>query len=189
MTSDKAALLRLFESPGASNALGETPPAPIEEFDPASLETDARTIRYVVRARETYADLRHCSAQLASLLLLATIDRRAGLADHPMLGVVREGLAAIKDEVWSETAPPSLVAHSDHLRRAAILLSAATREAGQKSLLGDERQVDRLLALVKEAWSEMRAAALAAPGFQVVSFGQSCCAAHAAPYQRDLQAN
>jgi hypothetical protein len=68
MKSDRATILGMFERPTTGGLLGETPPAPIDTFDPASLEIDDRAVRYIVQARETYADLRHCSAQLASLL-------------------------------------------------------------------------------------------------------------------------
>lgn len=188
MKSDRATILGMFERPTTGGLLGETPPAPIDTFDPASLEIDDRTVRYIVQARETYADLRHCSAQLASLLLLAAVGGGSDLAEHPTLGSVRDGLAAIRGHEWSEDAPPLALAHRDHLRRATALLNAATREAGQKGIEGNDRRVDRLVAIVKEAWSEMHAAALAIPGFQVMSFGQSCCAVHAAQYQHGFQA-
>ena len=188
MAPEKDTVLRMFEAPPAPGALGDPPPAPLDSFDPASLEIDDRAIRYIARARETYADLRQCSAQLAGLLLLTQIGGASVLSDHPMLIAAQNSLAAARSDIWSEEPPSLAIAHRDHLRRAAEMLSRATREATHKRLERDGRDIDRLLAMVKEAWREMHCAALALPGFQVVGFGQSCCAAHASACQQRFQA-
>jgi hypothetical protein len=158
------------------------PPAADEAFDPASLQMDDRAINYIARARATYSDLRHVAAQLASLALAATLGGGPGLCEHPMLATVRETLSALGDDLWSGAPPPVARAHCDHLRRATALFVTAADDARQA------RGVEAWLQFVHQAWGEMHAAARALPGFAVVSFGQSCCAAHAAQDQQRFQA-
>lgn len=188
MAYEKQTIRRLFERPSTdARAFDDTASLPAVSFDPASLKIDDQTIRYIARAREDYADLRHCAAQLASLLLLASLGGARSLADHSMLSAAQENLVRSRCDILGETPPPCAAAHRDHLRRAAALLSAVALQARERRL--DDCDIDRLLAILKEAWGEMHRAALALPGFQVVSFGQSCCAVHASANQQRFQAS
>lgn len=121
-----------------------------------------QTLTYTLGAHTYFEDLKQVAAQLAGLLVLES----AGAApDHPMLLAAEQVYNNAVDGIRSLRVPSPARAHHGHLLSAAAMLNEALQGSG-----------DRLVPL-ESAYSELRAASRALPGFPMLSFDSGCCAA------------
>lgn len=185
MTIDKAAALRVIDDYAAGGVVTAAP-SPTDVFEPERLPVGDALIRYIADAREAYAGLRHCAGQLASLLLMDAIGAGGAIGDQPVLAAAEEELRAAQDSLRALAKPNTASAHADHLGQAARLFAEALKRLRDGRL---RVGADRDLEIMKAGWGEMHLAARSLPGFQTVSLGQTCCAAHSEAYRREFQAN
>jgi hypothetical protein len=122
---------------------------------------DDQTVAYVLTAQTCFEDLKQVAAQLAGLLVL---DASGAAADRPMRRSAEQVYRNAVDGIRSLRVPARARVHHDHLTAAAAKLHEA--------LHGSE---DSLVPL-EHAYAELRSAAHALPGFQMISFERGCCA-------------
>jgi hypothetical protein len=143
-------------------------------------------LRYVAAARPAQELISQTLTQVAGFaLLLMTSRHRASLAEGALVGA-REAAARAADAVRALTAPEAAAHHYHHLRSAAETLGqscVAARDCTRADASDGER--DMLTRALREASDHLRATSRLLPGFELVDFGQACCAAHAP--QRLLQ--
>lgn len=139
---------------------------------------DDRSAAYISRLRPSFDLLRDSTAQLAGLLVLASIDRRGRMLDPPILDLAIDAHRDAEDRLRAVPVPPNAAHHHFHLSLAAERIGEALRIARERSLRSDPASLDRTIRILRAGWEEMLSAAKALPGFQVVDFGRSCCAVH-----------
>ncbi len=145
---------------------------------PVDANLDDRTATYVLKTQAPFEALRNAAAQLAGLLVLASIGERDRVLDEPILGQAETAYKEAEDMLGAIEAPAAAAHHHFHLSLACERIGDALRIARQGSLRINEASLDRAHQTLKEGWREMLSASKALPGFQVVDFSQSCCAAH-----------
>ena len=137
---------------------------------------DDETVAYNLLAQKPFEDLRQVAAQLAGLLVLATAGGKSATPDHPMLEAARRLLECAAADIQSLRPTTRASAHRNHVAQASATLgcalSCARRHLGRAERCPD---VDRVLYPLKAACDQLRLAAGALPGFQVISFEQACC--------------
>jgi len=133
-------------------------------------DLDERTVAYILATRKPFEDLRQVAAQLAGLLVLAAAGAKSGTPEHPMLEAAGELYRAAAEGVRSARPTERARAHHRHVERAVEALGSALTRARE------EVRVEPVLAPLKRAYGELRAAAKELPGFQMISFEQGCCA-------------
>ncbi len=143
-----------------------------------SYELDDRTIAYALAVRAAFDSLRQAVAQLAGLLVLASSGARSSILDHPMLERATARRAEAEDLIERAKVPTTAIHHHHHLRCASAGIGRALALAANLSYRSDDAVLDRVLAELREAWRELHRTTQFLPGFQVVDFGQACCAAH-----------
>lgn len=144
-----------------------------------SCKLDDRTIAYALTVRATFDSLRQAVAQLAGLLVLASSGARSSIIDHPMLERAIAQQAEAEDLIERVKVPTPAMHHHYHLRRASAGIGRALASAANLGYRRDGAVLDQILAELREAWRELHRTTHFLPGFQVVDFGQACCAAHA----------
>lgn len=147
---------------------------------PADPVIDDRTAAYVLKTQPSFDGLRSAAAQLAGLLVLASIGGRDRVLDEPLLEQAESAHKEADDELRITDAPTPAAHHHFHLSLASERIREALRIARQGSLRIDDASLDRAHLALKAGWQEMLSASKALPGFQVVDFTKSCCAAHRA---------
>jgi hypothetical protein len=156
--------------------LAEAPEAP----EPCPMgEVDDATASYVAELRGPFELLRQAEAQLAGLIVLATVSGQA-IAGHPMLDLVVEAIRAAEDGVRAVKVPVRAGHHHVHVLKAMRAIHAATEAARRCLMRGDDRAIDAVLGPLRAAHQHLLWAAGALPGFEIVALSQSCCAQHAA---------
>jgi hypothetical protein len=141
---------------------------------------DDRTAAYILKARTSFEALRNAAAQLAGLLVLASVGARERVLDEPILAQAESAYREAEEKLRSTEAPAPAAHHYHHLSLASERIGEALRIARQGSLRLNEASFDRAHQALRAGWREMLSASRALPGFQVVDFTQSCCAAHRA---------
>ncbi len=126
------------------------------------MQIDDRTVAYIQTAQKHFEDLKQVAAQLAGFLVLQAAGSREASPDHPMLGSAKELYANAADGLRSLRATPRSRAHHEYL------LSASEK-------LGVALAADDPFAPLQSAFTELRTASRALPGFEMVSFEQCCC--------------
>ena len=139
-------------------------------------DIDHQTAAYVLRTRATFNELREAAAQLAGLLVLASIGGRSRMLDLPALELAGSAHKEANALLQGAPVPSTAAHHHHHLSSAAERIGEALRIARQGSLRFDDTALDRTFQILKAGWREMLAAAKALPGYEVVNFG-GCCAA------------
>jgi hypothetical protein len=124
---------------------------------------DDQTVAYVMTAQKHFEDLKQVAAQLAGFLVLAESGSRTAVPDHPMFTSARELSCSARDGIRGARVTPRTRAHHAHLVNAAAMLDGAFSSADP-------------LQLLQSAYSELRAASKALPGFEMISFACGCCA-------------
>lgn len=133
-------------------------------------ELDDATATYVLETSKAFEDLRQVAAQLAGLLVLEATGARSEMPQHPMLGAAEELFQGAAETVRSARATPLARRHHDHLMQAAADLHCALR-AARRSLA-----VDPILIPLRSAYARLEDASRVLPGFEMVAFGNGCCA-------------
>lgn len=171
----RAALRRIGEPPALPSAADLGDPAPSAL---ACDGLDDATTRYILATRPAFEELRHATGQIASLLILQATGASSATPDHPMLQQALEGCAAARD-VIAHAKPTAAAAHHHlHLRRALALVVRAAEQAVRHLDKRGDHDVDAILKPLRQGWQEIHFASAALPGFEPVSFGLACCAAH-----------
>jgi hypothetical protein len=151
-------------------------PAPADPWTQAAEgELDDATLAYVLAARPPFDLLREATGQLAALLVLAAAGGRSA-QDNPVFALACASQAEAQDMIGSLRPNRRSAHHHRHLRACSQAVGGACREA---ALHLHQRHDQRALTLLREGLEHLQFAAGALPGFEVVAFGQSCCAAHA----------
>lgn len=151
-------------------------PEPLRGDTPGGL--DDTTLAYIEAAEACFEDLRQAIAQMAGLLLLAASGSRSAGPHHPMVAMAAERLAAAREATFRlEPRGPRPRHHHQHLVAASdalvdVLTSLRTAPLGHDGTALPSKQL-------ASAWEELGAASRALPGFDLVDFGQACCAQHA----------
>lgn len=133
-------------------------------------ELDDATAAYVLETSRAFEDLRQVAAQLAGLLVLEAAGAQTEMPQHPMLRAAEELFRGAADSVRSARATPRARRHHDHLMRAAADIDCALR-AARHSLA-----VDPILTPLRSAYARLEDASRELPGFEMVAFGNGCCA-------------
>jgi hypothetical protein len=139
-------------------------------------ELDVTTVSYLLDMRSPFEDLRQVAAQLAGILLLAAAGSRLATLQHPMFGVASASYERAMDSIQSVTVPQRARHHHHHLMKSARLIGNAL--ASCKSNIALTTDLDLILSSLREAWDQLKLAAAALPGFEIVAFDQACCAEH-----------
>jgi hypothetical protein len=137
-----------------------------------------RTAEYVLETQASFESLRRAAAQLAGLLVLASIGGRDRVLDEPILEEAMSAHREAEDKLRATPVPAAGAHHHYHLSLASERIGDALRIARQGSLRLDDASLDRTVQVLRAGWQEMLSAGKALPGFQVVDFTRSCCAAH-----------
>lgn len=176
--SNRLGTLRLAEAPAALPATlaaeACTPPA---AAPPAGL--DDRLAAYIAAAQGPFDNLRQAASQTAALMVLAVSGARSATPDHPMLALAEALHEEALDALGAMRVPDAARHHAYHLRAAARRIGGALAAARSQLHGGDAGAMDAVLAPLNAGWTELRHAGAALPGFEVIGFSQSCCAAHA----------
>jgi len=145
---------------------------------PADLygELDKTTVTYVLDMGRPFEDLRQVAAQLAGVLLLAAARSKFATPQHPVLGIASVSFERAMESIQSATVPARAQHHHVHMLKSARLIGDALASCKSTGALSAE--LDFLLSILREAWDELRSAAAALPGFEVVAFDRACCAEH-----------
>lgn len=136
-------------------------------------------LHYVAAARPAQQLISETLTQVAGFaLLLMTSRRRATLAEGALAGA-REAAARASDEVRALAVPEAAAHHHHHLRGAAETLLHACVAALESRRIDASEPNDALVRALLASSDHLRATARLLPGFELVEFGQACCAAHA----------
>ncbi len=144
----------------------------------ADPDLDDRTSAYILEARGIFEALRNAAAQLAGMLVLASIGARERILDEPILAQADSAYREAENKLRLTAPPPAAAHHHHHLSLASERIGEALRIARQGSLRLNKGSLDQAHRLLRAGWREMLSASKALPGFQVVDFTQSCCGAH-----------
>lgn len=150
---------------------------PLQDVLAAGL--DDATARYVLHARVPFDLLRQAAGQLAGLLVLAAAGGSSA-QDHPMLELAGGCVAEALDGLRILSPPDRGTHHHRHLLRAATAIGAALGSARARLHRRDDASMDAILVPLRTGFRHLQWAAGALPGFEVVAFGQGCCATHPA---------
>jgi hypothetical protein len=137
---------------------------------------DDETVAYTLEAHKCFDDLRQVAAQLAGLLVLAAAGGQSATPDHPMLEAAGRLHESASASIRDLRATPRASAHRDYLSRAAAALECALASA-QTHLwrAGRNAEVQPIMLPLQAAYDQLRLAAGALPGFEMISFEQACC--------------
>jgi hypothetical protein len=139
---------------------------------------DDLTAAYVLQTQPSFDGFRSAAAQLAGLLVLASIGGRDRVLDEPLLEQAESAYKEAEDILLATDAPAVAAHHHFHLSLASERICEALRIARRGSLRINDASLDRAHQALKAGWREMLSASRALPGFQVVDFTQACCAVH-----------
>jgi hypothetical protein len=145
---------------------------------PASLssELDDTTVSYVQNVGPPFEDLRQVAAQLAGILLLAAAGSKFATPQHPVLGLADASYERAMDSIRSAAVPQRAAHHHFHLMKSGRLIGNALASCKSNGVLATDQ--DLILSSLREAWDQLRMAAGALPGFEIVAFDRACCAEH-----------
>jgi hypothetical protein len=137
---------------------------------------DDETVAYILLAQKYFEDLRQVAAQLAGLLVLAAAGGKSATPDHPMLEAAERLHASAAESIRGLRATSRASAHRDYLSRAAAKLECALSSA-QTHLwhAGRGAEIEPILNPLQATYAQLRLAAGALPGFEMISFEQACC--------------
>ena len=150
-------------------------------------EIDERTVAYVLENSKHFEDLRHVTAQLAGLLVLAATGGRSASPDHPLLQAADRLFQEAVDGLRGARVPVRARPHHDSVLQAAVAVRASLDAA--HAGLGRQGQgvdIDPILIPLRAAYAHLQRAAHALPGFEMVAFDQGCCGTQAARTTRNL---
>jgi hypothetical protein len=139
-------------------------------------DIDDETVAYILSAQRLFEDLRQVAAQLAGLLVLTASRGKGATPDHPMLEAAERLHQSAAADIQSLRPTGRASAHRRHVSQASAALECALSCA--RGYLGRAEHgagVNSVLYPLQAACDQLRLAAGALPGFQVISFEQACC--------------
>jgi hypothetical protein len=144
-------------------------------------EIDQKTVEYVLETRRHFEDLRHVTAQLAGLLVLAAAGGRSAAPDHPLLETAERLFQEAVDGLRAAPVPLRARPHHDAVMQGVAAVRRAL-DAAQRSLgsPGHAADIDPILIPLQTGYAHLQRAARVLPGFEMVAFDQGCCGAHRA---------
>lgn len=134
---------------------------------------DDQTASYIIQNRKYFEDLRQAAAQLAGLLVLAAAGAKTAAPDHPLLTAAELTCENAGDALRLAKVTPHASNHHGYLLQSATALRIALSAA--RSGIAD---IDPILTPLRAAYAHLQHASHSLPGFEMVSFEQSCCALH-----------
>ncbi|PDQ22972.1 hypothetical protein CN311_00500 [Mesorhizobium sanjuanii] len=145
----------------------------------ANSRAEQAVLRYVATARPVQQLVSETLTQVAGFALLQmTSPRRAVLAEGALAGA-QEAATRAAEEVRALAVPEVATHHHHHLHGAAETLLRACVAALESRRIDASEQSDALVRALRASSDHLRATACLLPGFELVDFGQACCAAHA----------
>jgi len=139
-------------------------------------DIDDETVAYILSAQRVFEDLSQVAGQLAGLLVLAAAGGKSATPDHPMLGAAERLQHSATAEIQGLRHAGRASAHREHVSQASAALGCALSCA--RGYLGRAEHgtgVNGVLHPLQAACDQLRLAAAALPGFQMISFEQACC--------------
>lgn len=156
-------------------------PDPVNREEHVADYVDETLLRFVIEVRPAFDLLRDAISQTAAVLVLAA-SGSAGAAAHPVLAIAkaqaceaRERFAALRSINAAQHGRRHFVLAEENLR------AALERMAKSHQWLGASRRridIDETYALLMASQKNLKFAAVALPGLEVVSMSESC-ACHA----------
>ena len=143
----------------------------------SAMETlDGRTADYVAAAQAIFGGLQDVIGRLAGVLVLEAMGHSQTVFDGPTLAAAREVTMDATERFRGLRPTPRSAHFNHHLARALSLVRDSVS-------LVENRRNDRTAArdplpCLRGAWEELTSASNILPGFEIVDFGQSCCALH-----------
>lgn len=147
-----------------------------------SAPLDEATVAYMLPAQRHFEGLKQAAGQLGGLLVLAAAGSKSITQEHAMLEAARLAHAEAAEGIAGLTPPARAGHHHHHLAAAATAIGSALAEASRSlhAFAVGRRDVEAALRPLKLGHRHLGLASKALPGFEMVSFGQACCAGHAA---------
>jgi hypothetical protein len=137
---------------------------------------DDETVAYILHAQKYFEDLRQVAAQLAGLLVLAAAGSESATPDHPMLEAAKHLHESATAGIRGLRATERARAHRNYLSRSAAALECALSSAHTHlSSISRGAEIEPILLPLQTAYAQLRLAATALPGFEMISFDQACC--------------
>jgi hypothetical protein len=154
-------------------------PAELATADCRPANIDDTTAGYVAAMRAPFELLRQAEAQIAGLLVLATVSGQS-IAGHAMLDLAAEAIREGEDGVRAVQVPAPAHHHHRHVLQALRNLRLAASAARRCFVRRDESAIDAVLGPLRLAHQNLLWATGALPGFELVALSQACCAQHTA---------
>jgi hypothetical protein len=152
----------------------------------ATAQQNGTLASYTLESQRVFEDFRQVLAQIAGLLVLAATGGKTATPHHPMLEISSELYRETADRLKMIAAPPEAGHHFSHLQSAARALEETLRDARAhlNHRIG-KAGIDKVLLPLRVAQVEMNRVSRLLPGFEMVDFGQACCAEHRVPVKPD----
>ncbi|MBZ9674283.1 hypothetical protein [Mesorhizobium sp. ES1-1] len=145
----------------------------------ANSRAEQAVLHYVAAARPVQRLISATLTQVAGFaLLLLTSRSRVSLAEGALAGAQEAAMRAA-EEVRALAVPDIAAHHHHHLRGAAETLLQACAAASDQVRARSSDQGDALSSRLRASSDHLRTTASLLPGFELVDFGQACCAMHA----------
>jgi len=141
----------------------------MKEHQTLEASLDDATVAYILEARKHFEDLRHVSAQVAGLLVLAAAGSKSAGPYHPMLESAELLFQEAAEAIQCLRATPRARRHHYHLRQAAAALEQALSAAHRSP------EIDPVLMPLRAAYAQLERVSNELPGFEMVAFEQGCC--------------
>lgn len=139
-------------------------------------------LAYIEAARPVQETLRQVLTQVAGCSLMIMTRSKPAMRPDAAMELARSAAAHAHEAVRALSVPAAAAHHFHHLRQASEALGWAFRAAGVCMAPGaGESDREDLIRALKAATEHLRATAGLLPGFEIVDFGQACCALHGGP--------
>jgi len=143
--------------------------------------TEQSLLRYADSARTAQQLISQTLTQLSGYALLLLTSRQQATLAEGALALARQSVVQAAEAVRALQAPEPAAHHYHHMHSAAETLmeacAAATACRGAQDR--SDRRFDTLICALRATSDHLRATARLLPGFELIDFGQACCAVHA----------
>ena len=146
----------------------------------AVMGEDRAMLEYVSAAQAVQSLLKQILSQVGGYALLLMTSKNSHLQPVEAIISAQKAVEQAMDDVRALRVPADAAHHYHHLKKAAqatcwtFAAADACRRAG-----ADEVERDALARALRTATGHLRTTAGLLPGFELVDFGQACCAMHA----------
>lgn len=141
---------------------------------------DRALLSYMESARPVQEMLRQVLTQVAGCSLMLMTRARPSMPPEGAMPLARVAAERAHEQLRAIRVPEAAAHHFHHLEKVAeaIRRAFAGVDACMAPGAGDADR-DRLSGALNAATKHLRASARLLPGFEIVDFGQACCAMHA----------